>query len=53
MFKFVEDTFNQNFTYFLCDDCGTEWADHIGISTDRVTFFVEKHKASKDSASDS
>lgn len=52
MFKFVEDTFKQNYTYFLCDDCGTEWADHIGISTDRVTFFVEKHKASKDSASD-
>ncbi len=52
MFKFVEDTFKQNYTYFICDDCGTEWADHIGISTDRVTFFVEKHKASKDSASD-
>lgn len=52
MFKFVEDTFKQNYTYFLCDDCGTEWADHIGISTDRVTFFVEKHKVSKDSASD-
>ena len=52
MFKFVEDTFKQDYTYFICDDCGTEWADHIGISTDRVTFFVEKHKASKDSASD-
>lgn len=52
MFKFVEDTFKQAYTYFICDDCGTEWADHIGISTDRVTFFVEKHKASKDSASD-
>lgn len=52
MFKYVEDTFKQNYTYFLCEDCGTEWADHIGISTDRVTFFVEKHKVSKDSASD-
>lgn len=52
MFKFVEDTFKNEYTYFICDDCGTEWADHIGISTDRVTFFVEKHKASKDSASD-
>ena len=45
-------TFKEDYTYFLCDDCGTEWADHIGISIDRVTFFVEKHKASKDSASD-
>ena len=52
MFKFVEDTFKKDYTYFICDDCGTEWADHIGISTDRITFFVEKHKASKDSASD-
>ena len=52
MFKFVEDRFKQDYTYFICDDCGTEWADHIGISADRVTFFVEKHKASKDSASD-
>lgn len=52
MFKFVEDTFKQDYIYFICDDCGTEWADHIGISTDKVTFFVEKHKESKDSASD-
>lgn len=52
MFKFVEDTFKQDYTYFICDDCGTEWADHIGISADRITFFVEKHKATKDSASD-
>ena len=52
MFKFVEDTLKHTYTYFICDDCGTEWADHIGISADKVTFFVEKHKASKDSASD-
>lgn len=52
MFKFVEETFKSEYTYFLCDDYGDEWADHIGIKEDRVTFFVEKHKDSFNSASD-
>lgn len=52
MFKFVEDTFKNEYTYFLCDDYGDEWADHIGIKDDRITFFVEKHKDSINSASD-
>lgn len=38
--------------YLVCDDFGTEWADHIGISEDRVSFYVSKHKESKCSASD-
>ena len=41
-----------NFTYFICDDCNDEWADHIGVSEDRVTFYCSKHKNSIDSASD-
>lgn len=52
MFKFVETNFINEYDYFICDDCGTEWADHIGIKNDRVTFFVEKHKDSQNSASD-
>lgn len=52
MFRFVEDTFKNEYTYFLCDDYSDEWADHIGIKNDRITFFVEKHKDSINSASD-
>jgi hypothetical protein psyrpo1_36959 len=52
IFKYVESEFAREYTYFICDDLGTEWADHIGISKGRVTFFVEKYKESQDSASD-
>lgn len=52
MFRFVEDTFKNEYTYFLCDDYSDEWADHIGIKDGRVTFFIEKHKDSNNSASD-
>lgn len=41
-----------NYTHFICDDCNDEWADHIGVSDDKVTFFCSKHKESTDSASD-
>lgn len=41
-----------NYTHFICDDCNDEWADHIGVSDDKVTFFCSKHKDSTDSASD-
>lgn len=47
IFKYVEDTFMNDYTYFICEDYNSEWADHIGISKDRVTFFVEKHKYHK------
>ena len=40
------------YTHIICDDCNDEWADHIGISEGRVTFFCSKHKDSIDSASD-
>ena len=52
IFKYVESEFAEKYNYFICDDLGTEWADHIGISKGRVTFFVEKYKESQDSASD-
>ncbi len=52
IFKYVESNFMEKYRYFICDDCGIEWADHIGIHDGKVTFFIEKHKKSKDSASD-
>ena len=51
IFLLVENNFQNNFDYFICDDCEQEWADHIGISADKITFFVEKHNDSKTSAS--
>jgi len=52
VFKIVEQVFMPQYDYFICDDCNDEWADHIGIATDKVSFFVSKHKTSHDSASD-
>lgn len=51
MFQIVENTFMNNFDYFICDDMEDEWADHIGISKNKVSFFVEKCDDSKYSAS--
>ena len=48
--KVQVDDYN-NFDYFICDDCEREWADHIGISADKITFFVEKYNDSQRSAS--
>lgn len=52
IFHVVEHEFMGQYTHFICDDCNDEWADHIGISEDKVTFFCSKHKDSLDSASD-
>ncbi len=52
IFGAVEQKFMDQYTYFICDDCNDEWADHIGISPQKVSFFVSKHKNSKNSASD-
>ena len=52
VFKVVEQVFMPQYDYFICDDCNDECADHIGITTDRVSFFVSKHKTSHESASD-
>lgn len=54
VFGVVEHEFNKPApnTYFLCDDMGKEWADHIKVESDRVTFYISKHHTSKCSASD-
>ena len=52
IFKFVEDEFKDDYDFFICDDCGEEWADHIGIANEKVSFFISKSKQSKHSASD-
>ncbi|MDD4730774.1 MAG: hypothetical protein PHX58_02450 [Desulfovibrio sp.] len=49
LFRFVEDEFGKVNDYIICDDLGTEWADHIGISTGHggnpeISFYVSKHK---------
>lgn len=52
IFNAVEEHFLPKYKHFICDDCNDEWADHIGISDEKVSFFVSKHNASEDSASD-
>ena len=49
LFRFVEDKFGKVNDYIICDDLGTEWADHIGINTGHggnpeISFYVSKHK---------
>lgn len=44
IFGFVEEKFKNGFDYFILEDMGYEYADHIGISEDKISFFVEKHK---------
>lgn len=50
-FDFVEATYKGEYDYFLCDDLGKEWADHIGITDNRISFFLSKHDTSQFSAS--
>lgn len=50
-FGFVEATFAADFDFFLCDDLGREWADHIGLTSDKVSFFHSKFKDTGYSAS--
>lgn len=52
VFGVVEHYAMSQYSFFICDDMGVEWADHIGISKDRVAFFVSKSKDSNCSASD-
>lgn len=51
LFGFVENNFQNDFDYFICDDLSKEWADHIGISENKISFFHSKHKISNASAS--
>lgn len=50
LFNFVEAQFLDGSDFFICDDLGREWADHIGITEDKVTFYLSKHKGSSFSA---
>jgi len=52
LFKYVENKFISTFDHFVCDDCDDEWADHIGVSANKVSFFCSKHNTSVCSASD-
>ena len=51
LFGFVENNFKNDFDYFVCDDLSKEWADHIGLSENKISFFHSKHKTSNASAS--
>ncbi|MDQ1857619.1 hypothetical protein [Chryseobacterium sp. WLY505] len=51
IFRFVEDTFFDNYNYAICDDLGREWADHICVSDDKIAFIHSKFNTSLASAS--
>src|SRR5690606_21633998 len=36
LFGFVENNFQNDFDFFICDDLSKEWADHIGISENKI-----------------
>ena len=50
IFNFVEDQFLNDYEYFICDDLGREWADHIGLSEESISFFHSKFNKSLFSA---
>ena len=51
VFRFTEDVLctPKDYAFGILDDLGNEWADHIGISDNKIAFFVEKCKNSKNS----
>ena len=51
VFRFTEDVLctQDNYSFGILDDLGNEWADHIGIGNNKIAFFVEKCKNSKNS----
>ena len=51
LFRYVEDKYKKGRTIMVCDDLGTEWADHIRIGEDSVALFAAKHKERGFSAS--
>src|SRR5690606_20093735 len=50
LFGFVESSFLANSEYFICDDLGKEWADHIELKDESITFYHSKYKDSSFSA---
>ncbi len=51
VFDVVENKYRDNFKFFICDDMGKEWADHIGVTDDLVALYHSKSKKSLFSAS--
>lgn len=50
LFNFVEAQFLDGSDFFICDDLGREWADHIGVTEDKVAFYLSKYQTSAFSA---
>jgi len=50
LFNFVEGEFLTTSNFFVCDDLGREWADHIGVTEEKVMFYLSKYKDSTFSA---
>ena len=52
VFRFTEDVLctDHDFSFGILDDLNHEWADHIGISDNKIAFFVEKCKTSRGSS---
>ena len=44
LFAYIEKKYKKDGTIIVCDDLGTEWADHIRISENSVALFAAKHK---------
>lgn len=51
IFGFVESSFKTESKYFICDDLVKEWADHIGLNDEGISFYHSKFKNSRFSAS--
>lgn len=51
LFDFVESNFINDANYFICDDLGKEWADHIAIYDSKIIFYHSKHNTTQFSAS--
>ena len=51
VFRFTEDLLctPNDYSFGILDDLGNEWADHIGIGKNKIAFFIEKCKNSKNS----
>ena len=44
LFGYIESHYQDEEKIMVCDDLGTEWADHIQIGRDSVSLFAAKHK---------
>lgn len=52
LFSYIENNYSAPEKIMVCDDLGTEWADHIVIGKDSVALFAAKYKPKSFSASD-